>query len=168
MKRAFVCIIVLVVTYEFASALPADTLKYGIFGKVVVYQPTSAVKSVVLFVSGDGGLNAGVAEIGRSIVSQGALVAGIDIRVYNRNLKKRNSKCYYPASDFEELSMELQKRYKLPEYYKPILIGYSSGATLVYGILVQAPANTFKGAIALGFCPDIEINKPLSLLIVEG
>lgn len=40
-------------------------------------------------------------------------------------------------------------------------MGYSSGATLVYGILVQAPANTFKGAISLGFCPDLKTNKPL-------
>ena len=40
-------------------------------------------------------------------------------------------------------------------------MGYSSGATLVYGILAQAPANTFKGAIAMGFCPDIATVKPL-------
>lgn len=161
MKSALLSIALLVVAFGFASAFPADTLKYGIFGKVVVYKPTSTIESVVIFISGDGGLNKGVAEIGRSIVSQGALVAGIDIKVYNNNLKKRNLKCYYPAADFEELSLELQKLYKLPQYQKPILIGYSSGATLVYGILVQAPANTFKGAIALGFCPDIEINKPL-------
>ncbi len=161
MKRVFLCIFALVVSFGFVSASPADTLKYGIFGKVVVYRPTSPIKSVVLFVSGDGGLNAGVAEIGRSVVSLGALVVGIDIRTYNNVLKKRNLKCYYPAADFEELSLEIQKRYRLPQYHKPILVGYSSGATLVYGILVQAPASTFKGAIAFGFCPDIEINKPL-------
>jgi type IV secretory pathway VirJ component len=44
---------------------------------------------------------------------------------------------------------------------KPVLVGYSSGATLVYGILAQAPANTFKGAISMGFCPDIETDRPL-------
>ncbi|MGY0036184.1 AcvB/VirJ family lysyl-phosphatidylglycerol hydrolase [Pedobacter sp. NJ-S-72] len=27
--------------------------------------------------------------------------------------------------------------------------------------MAQAPANTFKGAVALGFCPDIESKKPL-------
>ena len=42
-----------------------------------------------------------------------------------------------------------------------MLVGYSYGATLIYGILTQAPANTFKGGIALGFCPDIELKKPL-------
>jgi type IV secretory pathway VirJ component len=57
--------------------------------------------------------------------------------------------------------MMLQRKYNFAQYLKPILVGYSSGATLIYGILAQAPANTFKGAISLGFCPDIEINKPL-------
>ena len=40
-------------------------------------------------------------------------------------------------------------------------MGYSSGATLVYAVLVQAPPDTFKGAISLGFCPDLPLQKPL-------
>jgi type IV secretory pathway VirJ component len=47
-----------------------------------------------------------------------------------------------------------------PEYIPPILVGYSSGATLVYAALSEAPPNTFAGAISLGFCPDIQIRKP--------
>ncbi|NUM69045.1 virulence factor family protein, partial [candidate division KSB1 bacterium] len=39
--------------------------------------------------------------------------------------------------------------------------GYSSGATLVYATLVQAPSTTFGGAISLGFCPDLPLSKPL-------
>ena len=42
----------------------------------------------------------------------------------------------------------------------PALVGYSSGATLAYAALVQAPANTFRGAISLGFCPDLEVRRP--------
>ncbi|SPZ91950.1 Type IV secretory pathway, VirJ component [Sphingobacterium multivorum] len=41
------------------------------------------------------------------------------------------------------------------------MVGYSYGATLVYGLIAQAPAGTFRGGIALGFCPDITIAKPL-------
>ncbi len=41
------------------------------------------------------------------------------------------------------------------------MIGYSSGATLVYATLVQAPPGTFRGAISLGFCPDLEVSKPM-------
>ena len=42
----------------------------------------------------------------------------------------------------------------------PVLVGYSSGATLAYAALVQAPVNTFRGAISLGFCPDLELRRP--------
>src|SRR4029079_10825846 len=38
---------------------------------------------------------------------------------------------------------------------------YSSGASLAYGVLAQAPSETFAGAISLGFCPDIQIGRPL-------
>jgi type IV secretory pathway VirJ component len=36
----------------------------------------------------------------------------------------------------------------------PVLVGYSSGATVVYAALVQSPPGTFAGALSLGFCPD--------------
>lgn len=143
------------------NAAPVDSMFYGAFGKVTIYLPAKEPDEVVLFVSGDGGWNKGVVDMAKNLVAQGALVAGIDIRHYFKSIKSEKTECYYPAGDFEELSLTIQKKYKLTEYIKPILLGYSSGATLVYGLLAQAPANTFKGAISLGFCPDIEIDKPL-------
>jgi type IV secretory pathway VirJ component len=138
-----------------------DTLRYGMFGKIVIYKPAATPNTLVLFVSGDGGWNSGVVQMAGNLVVQGAMVAGINIKSYMKALNTLSSPCCYPAADFEEASLMIQKKYKFPAYHKPILVGYSSGATLVYGILAQAPAATFKGAIALGFCPDIEINKPL-------
>jgi type IV secretory pathway VirJ component len=144
-----------------SDGISADTLFFGSFGKVVIYKPEADPESVVLFISGDGGWNKGVIDMARNVVNKGALVAGIDIVHYFNKLKTLPTKCLYPAGDFEELSIMLQKKYKLSQYHKPVLIGYSSGATLAYGLITQAPANTFKGAVALGFCPDIEISKPL-------
>jgi len=43
---------------------------------------------------------------------------------------------------------------------KPLLIGYSSGATIAYAGLAQAPAGRYSGAMTLGFCPDLIIHKP--------
>jgi type IV secretory pathway VirJ component len=143
------------------NAITTEKIVFGSFGNVSVYLPDSVPNAVVLFVSGDGGWNKGVVEMAKKIVTRGALVAGIDIQHYYKSLKTLKSKCYYPAGDFEELSLKIQKKYKFKQYIKPILVGYSSGATLVYGILAQAPANTFKGAISLGFCPDIEIDRTL-------
>jgi len=139
----------------------ADTLSFGAFGKVVIYHPENVPEAFVLFISGDGGWNSGVVTMANQAVAQGAMVVGIDIRQYLKNIKTLKSKCYYPAGDFEEISLTIQKKYKFQQYLKPILVGYSSGATLGYGILAQAPANTFKGAISLGFCPDIEIDRPI-------
>jgi type IV secretory pathway VirJ component len=39
------------------------------------------------------------------------------------------------------------------------LVGYSSGATLVYATLAEAPDGLFKGALSLGFCPDLDLKK---------
>ena len=40
-------------------------------------------------------------------------------------------------------------------------MGYSSGATLAYATLVEAPEGSFKGALSVGFCPDLDLTKPL-------
>jgi type IV secretory pathway VirJ component len=161
MIRLLILIIPLLLYMESSGALTTDSMEFGAFGKIVIYKPAKTPESVVLFISGDGGWNKGVIDMAKKVLAQGSLVAGIDIRHYYKNLKKRNQQCHYPAGDFEELSMVLQKKYMIPEYLKPILVGYSSGATLAYGILAQSPSNTFKGVISLGFCPDIEIDKPL-------
>ena len=49
---------------------------------------------------------------------------------------------------------------KLPADWRPVLIGYSSGATIMYAALAQAGDKRFGGAMTLGFCPDLVIHKP--------
>ncbi|WP_316789180.1 AcvB/VirJ family lysyl-phosphatidylglycerol hydrolase [Pedobacter frigoris] len=131
------------------------------FGKITIYMPKGTPTSVALFVSGDGGWKNGVINMAKDLAAQGGLVLGIDAKHYAAYLSRRTGDCLYPAADFEELSLSIQKKYKFQNYFKPVLVGYSYGAVLIYGILAQAPANTFKGAIALGFCPDIDLKKPL-------
>ncbi|MCF2444220.1 hypothetical protein L0657_09645 [Dyadobacter sp. CY345] len=144
-----------------ANGFIVDSLDYGRFGKLKVYHSNTTPKQIVLFVSGDGGWNKGVIDIAGNFLAMDAAVVGIDIRTYFKNLQKTKSECFYPASDFENLSKFIQKRYHYRNYLTPILAGYSSGATLIYGILAQSPANTFSGAIAFGFCPDLQISRPL-------
>jgi len=113
-----------------------------------------------LFVSGDGGWNLGVVDMARALAETGALVAGIDITHYLNALCGIKGKCVYSAAHFESLSQFLQQKYKLKHYHLPVLVGYSSGTTLVYAVLGQTPENTFRGAISLGFCPDLPLKKP--------
>ncbi len=134
----------------------ADLLKVPTFGQVVVYRPANPPSQVVLFVSGDGGWNLGVVSMAERLRELGALVVGIDIRTFFKSLEASKG-CAYPAGALENLSRAIQLRYKLPSYKAPILVGYSSGATLAYAAIAAAPPETFAGAISLGFCPDLDV-----------
>jgi type IV secretory pathway VirJ component len=137
-----------------ASALER-TLPGGRFGDVTVETPTGSVKSVALFISGDGGWHLGVVGMAEHLVNAGAVVVGIDIRSYLDALGKIDpSACNDLAVDLEGLSHDVQRMLSLPEYRVPVLLGYSSGATLVYAALVQSPPGTFAGGMSLGFCAD--------------
>jgi type IV secretory pathway VirJ component len=139
----------------------AETLTYGRFGRVALYRQTPHPGRVVLFFSGDGGWNLGVVDMARTLSTMDALVVGISLPRYTKALGAASEKCSYAAADAELLSKYVQKKLGFPTYTPPVLVGYSSGATLVYALLVQAPPNTFKGAISMGFCPDLPLTKPL-------
>jgi len=137
-----------------AFAQTESTMDVGRFGKVAIYQPAGTPRSIALFVSGDGGWNLGVVDMARAIAAQDAIVVGIDIRHYLGELAKPQAGCVSLAVDFENLNHRVQKKLALRAYLPPVLVGYSSGATVVYATLAQAPPGTFAGAMSLGFCPD--------------
>jgi type IV secretory pathway VirJ component len=143
------------------STAPAQILHYGRFGDVSVYASGGEPRDVVLFVSGDGGWNLGVISMAQLLSEKGAIVAGIDVRHYLHELEQASEKCVSLAGDFENLSHFVQSRLKLKRYVQPTLVGYSSGATLVYATLAEAPDGLFKGALSLGFCPDLDLKKPV-------
>jgi type IV secretory pathway VirJ component len=143
------------------AALAQQDISHGRFKDVALYRPQGEVKSVVLFLSGDGGWNQGVTGMAQALVDQGAMVVGISVPQVVKSLEMDQDRCVYPAGDIENLSHYLQGYARLPTYMTPVLVGYSSGASLAYALLAQAPEGTFSGALSLGFCPDLKINKPL-------
>src|SRR5512139_3549700 len=138
-----------------------ETASFEGFGTVHLYYTSPHPSRVALFVSGDGGWNLGVVDMARELVSLDALVVGININRFLKEMESSREACSYPAADFEDLSNFVQQRLGYPVYRTPILVGFSSGATLVYAALAQAPPNTFLGAISLGFCPDLSLSKPM-------
>jgi type IV secretory pathway VirJ component len=144
-----------------AAAAEGETFSYGRFGEVSVYRSSAEPREVVLFLSGDGGWNLGVVSMAKLLAAKGAIVAGFNIRRYMEQLEASAEACVSPGVDLENLSRELQSRFSVTHYLRPTLVGYSSGATLVYATLAEAPAGVFKGALSLGFCPDLDLRKPV-------
>lgn len=159
MKRSFAAAVLLLAAWN--SARAGDLLNFERFRRVALYQGAGETKSVVLFVSGDGGFDELFSRLAQKIALPGVLVAAVDGPRYLKALAKAGGKCLYPASDFEGLSKYLQKKRNLDGYSRPILVGHSSGAALVYALLAEAPPNTFQGAISLAFSPRLNFARML-------
>ena len=140
---------------------PSEVFNYQRFGKVSVYRGRGTPREVVLFLSGDGGWTLGVLSMTQRLVERGAIVAGIDNSHYLAELERSPDKCVSPAVDLENLSHFLQSKLGLKTYVQPTLVGYSSGATLAYTTLAEAPDGLFKGVLTLGLCTDLELAKPI-------
>src|SRR5271166_5413180 len=143
-----------------SAAAVAEHLSHGRFQDVAIYRPAGTPQSFVLFLSGDGGWNADIAPIAEQLVGHGAMVAGIDVPKLKADFEADGADCIFPDGDLENLSHFVQAYYHLPTYLPPFILGYASGATLAYATLVQAPVNTFAGALTLGFCPASTMHKP--------
>jgi type IV secretory pathway VirJ component len=143
------------------ASLAATTLDYPGLGTVTIEQPAGSPRQVAIFLSGDGGWNKGVVDMARHLVDEGVFVAGVDVTQMERHARDSRADCVGAAGLLEGLAHYVQQKYGLQNYERPVLVGYSSGATLAYATLSQAPAATFKGAVSLGFCPDLAWSKPL-------
>jgi type IV secretory pathway VirJ component len=159
-KRTILLTLAIMLTARCILEARQESFSFGRCGKVTVYSSTPNPSRVVLFVSGDGGWNLGVIDMAKSLATLDAIVVGIDINQFIKALDKTAEPCSYPAADLENLSKFVQKKYNYSTYEPPVLVGYSSGATFVYAAMVQAPSNTFRGVISLGFCPDLTLPKP--------
>lgn len=148
------------------SAAPAfalkETFKAGKFGNVtVIGTERKEAPALTIILVGDGGMDVRFERMMESLTKVDSVFVVVETLKYLENIKKSKEACHYSAADFESLSHLVQEKYRFTKYVTPTLVGYSSGATLAYGALAQAPANTFRGAISFGFCPDLAIDKPL-------
>lgn len=164
LKRIFLFPIItyLHITIVKCQTVSFDSVSVAAFGKVYIYSDVYEPRqNLIIMISGDGGWRYGVPEFAREFSKMNSVVVGVDILRYYRHLRQNNEECYQVSSDFVELATKMEHQYNFPEYEPPVLMGYSSGATLVYGIIAQAGPGTFKGGISLAFCPDIELPKML-------
>lgn len=138
-----------------------ETLSHGNFKDLLLYRPPARANAFVLFLSGEGGWTPALAAQARALAARGALVAGIHTPRLLAALKKDGGDCLLPDGDLENLSHFLQGYARLPAYFAPLLVGEGQGGALAYAMLAQAPAQTFGGAVSVGFCPTLAVNRPL-------
>lgn len=161
MKTVFLSLLLWVTaTGAFAQSPKVETLPSKKFGTLTIYKPVNP-KELVFFISGDAGWKYGVIDMAKALAKKGALVVGIDIRHYWKSVQESQEHCVYISEDFEALSRYLEGKFGFDTYHNPILAGYSSGATLVYMLIAEAPDGTYKGGIALGFCPGFSTKKKI-------
>lgn len=138
----------------------SSALRLAEIGNVATYRPQGRVRGVVLFLSGDGGWNLGVVDMAKALTQQGVLVAGLSTPTLVKSLEANHDKCINPNFALMALAQDVEHKMGLPRYIKPILAGYSSGATIAYVALAQAPVGIYRGAVSLGFGADINGTKP--------
>jgi type IV secretory pathway VirJ component len=139
----------------------ATHLSHGRFRDFLVYRPAGPPTRFALLLSGDEGWNSTADTMARQLVQQGAMVAGIDWPKFKANLAADGDQCVFPDGDLENLSHFVQAYFHTATYLSPLLVGDSSGAAMAYAMLAQAPRNTFAAALTLGFCPRLDLEKPL-------
>lgn len=132
------------------------------FGNVYLYPPArEPARNLLIVISGDGGWTRAVPEISRLLSKQNYFVAGIDIREYGGRVTSRDSGCDCPSCDLQQLSEFLRQKFNLSSNQPPLLMGYSSGATLAYAAAAESPTGTFLATFSFGFCPDLEWKRVL-------
>jgi type IV secretory pathway VirJ component len=142
------------------QAAPA-TLSHGRFHDLAVYTPAGKATSLVLFLSSDEGWNSLADALAEQLVQQGAMVVGIDLPKFKTALEADGGQCVFPDGDLENLSHFVQAYFHNATYLAPLLVGLSAGGAMAYAVLAQAPKDTFAGALSLGFCPTLDLAKPL-------
>jgi hypothetical protein len=143
-----------------ADAIQESTDTYGPFGTLHIYKSSDHPSHIVLFISVTA---AGIlALLTWQSPSPGSTAwwLGLISPITFRKSTTSARKCTYGAAQFEGLSQFLQKKLGFSHYIPPVLVGYSSGATMVYATLAQSPPNTFAGGISLAFA---QISGPFIL-----
>src|SRR5664280_2456642 len=118
-------IILLSVQSSSGADVSRDSLNMALFGKVYIYNRTTTPKNVILMISGDAGWNSGVIGFSQTFSEMNALVIGVNILEYFKDLRQSTVECYNVAADFAQLAAAVEKKYDFPDYM-PVIMGYSS------------------------------------------
>ena len=156
--RAFVLLLCFVAVCARAATTPVH---FGLFDTVHTAVPAGVAKRAVVLISDSSGWNARDEALSTALASDGALVFGVDLPTYLKQMESIDDKCSFPAAHFEEMVHWMQREQKLEKFIYPLVVGDGAGATFAYALDAQAPAGTYAGLITLGWDASLRLPKPV-------
>ncbi len=152
---------------EIALLLPASTsaattpVNYGLFGDVHVAAPQGEPRRTIVFFSDKNGWDARAESLAVALSGDGALVFGIDLPAYLKQMLSIKDACSFPSAHIQEMSDWMQRHQNLKNFSYPVLIGDGAGAAFAYAVDAQAPKGTFAALVTLGWDFSLRFPKPL-------
>jgi type IV secretory pathway VirJ component len=163
-RRAFAFVVVTAVCILEAACQPRVSERIfqgGRLGMVSLLKPGRTPDAMVFVFSGLEGWSAAYDGVARTLAGMGAVVVGVDLPQYLRNLAASNDGCHYVIAEIEDMSERLQRDFRFARYQSPILAGIGAGGALAYAALAQSPAATIAGAISVDPTEALGTRVPL-------
>jgi type IV secretory pathway VirJ component len=133
----------------------------GRFGMVSLLKPERTPNALVFVFSDLDGWTAAYDGVARTLAGLGAVVVGVDLPQYLRNLAASNDGCHYVIAEIEDMSERLQRDFRFVRYQSPVLAGIGAGGALAYAALAQSPAATIGGSISVDPAAVLGTRVPL-------
>lgn len=157
MMSRLLCIFCAYAALSGAMPAAAETITVAPFGDITILRPEGEAKSVAFLFSSEKGWDPVATAMAGYMTDADTLVLGIDMAVFTRNLASYGKSCFYLAGVLQDTARAVEKQLDLKDYIEPMVVGTSAGATMAYAAVAGSPPNTFKGGLALGFCPDATV-----------
>ncbi len=161
LQLACVLMLATAATRVLAATPSEEVIDHGRFHGLHLLRPDGDARSTVLLLSGRNGWDAQSAAYAETLRDNATLVAGIDTPALLAELAKDGDDCEFLDGDLDNLSHFVQAYTHQDDYRPPLVFGVDDAAALAFGVLAQAPANSFAGGIGVGFCPQSVLRPPL-------
>lgn len=131
---------------------------------VHIFYPADARRGFVVLFSDAKGWTAASNNIAAAVSRTGAVVVGVDLKLYLKTLAQDpGRRCPLSVHDVEVISKRIQRTYGNTSYVTPIIAGIGEGGTLAETILAKAPPVTIAAAVSLDLAPLVQAGEPLCL-----
>ena len=149
------------------SFRPASALETGNLGHVHEFNPTSAMRGLIVLFSDARGWTLVSDDAAVALTRDGALVLGVDLPDYLARLDAHLGEARHDVvGDIDSISRQVQRERGNTRYLTPIVAGIGEGGALAPAILARAPAATIAGAVS--YDPTLTVRTRIPLCLTPG